>query len=107
MSRNFGLCSILLLVTVCCLPCIAKANPAPFPISGGAVSAKLPHETIRMDSEEVTIRLGRGGSYTVQGVYYMVNTGEETTEWVGFPKNRHEMDEGSRYQKLLLFPCMD
>jgi hypothetical protein len=77
------------------------ANPAPMPISGGTVSTKGPHETIRMDAEEVTIRLGKG-VYTVEGVYHMVNSGEATTEWVGFPKNLDKMHDLS-YQKFLQF----
>ncbi len=102
MTRSSIFCLTLLLAGLLCTPCLLRANPAPWPISGGTVSAKGPHETIRMDAEEVTIRLGRG-TYTVEGVYYMVNSGEATTEWVGFPKNRHEMHEDVSYQDFLQF----
>jgi len=38
-----------------------------------------------MDSEDVTIRLHKD-SYTVDAVFHFFNTGETTTELVGFPK---------------------
>jgi hypothetical protein len=87
MTRSSGFCLTLLLVGLLCFPCIIKANPAPWPMAGGTVATKSLHKTIRMDAEEVTIRLD-GGSHTVTAVYHMVNTGESTTEWVGFPKGR-------------------
>lgn len=102
MTRSSIFWLTLLLAGLLCTPCVLRANPAPLPIAGGTVAAKSPHETIRMDAEEVTIRLGKG-TYTVEGVYHMVNSGEATTEWVGFPKNRHEMHEDMRYQDFIQF----
>lgn len=92
-SSRFGL--VALLIVVLCTPNALNANPAPIPMAGGTVAAQSPHSTIRMDAEEVTIRLGRG-AYTVNAVYHMVNSGEATTERVGFPrgveKERWEME---------------
>jgi hypothetical protein len=93
---------ILLLAGLFCTPCVLRANPAPHPMSGGTVSAKWPHKTIRMDGEEVTIRLG-ASTYTVEGVYRMVNSGDTTTEWVGFPKNGPKMYYGMDFQDFLQF----
>ena len=87
MTHSTGFCLTLLLVLILCAPCLLYPNPAPWPMAGGTVTTKSLHETIRMDAEEVTIRLGKG-SYTVAAVYHMVNSGETTTEWVGFPKGR-------------------
>jgi hypothetical protein len=52
---------------------------------GGGASPMSAHSTIRMDSEEVTIRLQKDG-YTVDAIFHFFNTGETTKEWVGFPK---------------------
>jgi hypothetical protein len=38
-----------------------------------------------MDMQDVTIRL-RKTSYEVDAVFHLFNTGETTTQWVGFPK---------------------
>ncbi|MEW6532822.1 MAG: hypothetical protein AB1473_18475 [Thermodesulfobacteriota bacterium] len=57
----------------------------PVILMGGAVSPKAQHETIRMDSEQVTIRL-KQNSYTVDAVFKFFNSGQTTIEWVGFPK---------------------
>ncbi|WP_157212264.1 hypothetical protein [Desulfomonile tiedjei] len=57
---------------------------------GGAASPKSPHATIRMDSEQVIIRLKKK-TYTVDALFHLFNTGETTTEWVGFPKQRYDM----------------
>lgn len=54
------------------------------PMGGSAASAAL-HQTTRMDSEEVTIRLHKG-RYTVHAVFQFFNTGETETLWVGFPR---------------------
>jgi hypothetical protein len=54
---------------------------------GGAISPRLPHESIRLDSQEVTIRL-RKDTYAVDVVFRFFNTGETITEWVGFPERR-------------------
>jgi hypothetical protein len=66
-------------------PNVLKADVAPLQASGGSVSAKTIHKAIRMDSEEVKIHLEKG-SYTVEAVFHFYNTGDTTTEWVGFPK---------------------
>jgi hypothetical protein len=95
MTRSYVFGLILVWIAVFLSPAALPANPAPWPISGGTVSSKGPHETIRMEAEEVTIRLGNS-VYTVEGVYHMVNSGEATTEWVGFPKNldkKHDMTD--------------
>lgn len=102
MTCSSGLSVTVFFAVVLCIPCALKANPAPWPIAGGTVATKSPNEFIRMEAEEVTIRLG-GRSYLVEGVYHMVNSGETTTEWVGFPKNRHEMHEGISYQDFVQF----
>jgi hypothetical protein len=102
MTSSSRLYLVLLLAGTITFPGTLKANPAPMPISGGTVAAKSPHESIRMEAEEVTIRLHKM-TYTVEGVYRMTNSGEATTEWVGFPKNRHEMHEGLSYQNFIQF----
>jgi ankyrin repeat protein len=53
--------------------------------SGGGVSPKSAHTAIRLESQEVTIRL-KQFSYTVEAVFQLNNTGKTTTEWIGFPK---------------------
>jgi hypothetical protein len=102
MTRRSGLTVTVFLAVVLCIPCTLGANPAPQPIAGGAVTTKSPNEFIRMEAEEVTIRLG-DRSYVVEGAYRMVNSGETTTEWVGFPKNRHEMHKSLSYQDFIQF----
>ncbi len=52
---------------------------------GGVVAPRSEHKTIRMDSEEVIIRL-KSNSYVVDVVFNMFNTGETRTELTGFPK---------------------
>lgn len=54
-------------------------------IRGGCVAPDHPHESIRLDSEEIIIRLKNSG-YVVDAVFDFFNTGETTTEWTGFPK---------------------
>jgi ankyrin repeat protein len=54
--------------------------------TGGGVSPKSPHQTIRMDDQEVLIRL-KPFSYTVDAIFHLTNTDETTTELIGFPKN--------------------
>ncbi|MFH1115320.1 MAG: hypothetical protein V1792_15525 [Pseudomonadota bacterium] len=77
-------------------PCaITGDDVAPLQASGGTLSAKSPHQTIRMDTEEVTVRLNRRG-YTVDAVFQMVNSGETSTEWVGFPKGDELPETGGR-----------
>jgi hypothetical protein len=101
MTRNYVFGFILVWIALFLSPATLRANPAPMPIFGGTVSAKSPHETIRIEAEDVTIRLG-GHTYTVEGVYHMVNSGEATTEWVGFPKTSENMHDLT-YQNFLQF----
>jgi hypothetical protein len=71
-----------------CFPNPGMTNQAPLSVlEGGGVSPKSEHETVRMDSEQVIIRLG-AVTYTVDAVFHLFNTGETVTEWVGFPKKR-------------------
>lgn len=51
----------------------------------GAAAPKAPHRSIRLDAQEVTIRLGKS-TYFVEAAFHFFNTGETSTEWVGFPK---------------------
>ena len=75
----------------------AIADVAPFiqQESGGAVSPVSDHASIRMDSEQVIMRLEED-SYSVDAEFILYNTGETVTELVGFPKvnylttERHE-----------------
>ncbi|MFC1836042.1 hypothetical protein ACFL2Q_15200 [Thermodesulfobacteriota bacterium] len=71
-------------------PQSGRANMAPVdyspPPSGGVVAPKSEDVAIRLESEEVTIRL-KPTSYTVDAVFHLFNTGDRTTEWLGFPKN--------------------
>lgn len=92
-----------LFLALVCTPGLVSANPAPIPMAGGSVSAKLPHETIRMDAEEVTVRLGKA-TYTVDAVYRMANTGEAATEWVGFPRGlERDRHEGTEFPNFIQF----
>jgi hypothetical protein len=75
----------LFVVGLICTPHGLNADMAPLQVKGGAAAARGPHETIRMESEEVTIRLEKA-SYMVDAVFHFSNSGETTTEWVGFPK---------------------
>ncbi len=69
------------------------ANQTPLHVVGGGVTPTSQHETVRMDSEQVIIRLGQR-SYTVDAVFHLFNTGETVTEWVGFPKRRVKLTGG-------------
>lgn len=75
----------LIALAVFFAPSLSGANDAPIRIKGGGASLNSPHPTIRMHSEEVAIRLHKD-SYTVEAVFHFFNSGETTTEWVGFPK---------------------
>lgn len=66
-------------------PIGADIGPIDMLKGGGAAAPKAPHQTIRLDSQEVIIRLG-GSGYTVDAVFYFYNTGATITEWTGFPK---------------------
>lgn len=66
---------------------LALANVGPIKtfLGGGVVAPEHPHKSIRLESEEVTIRL-KHDSYVVDAVFHLFNTGETTTQWTGFPK---------------------
>lgn len=66
-------------------PTVGLADLGPLNVTGGAASLKAPHESIRLDLQDVTIRLKKA-SYVVDATFCFFNTGKETTEWVGFPK---------------------
>lgn len=76
---------ILVSALLVCIATPARADWATVQLAGGAVSPKKGHGAIRMDSEEVIIRL-RKDRYSVDAVFHFFNTGRTTTEWVGFPK---------------------
>ncbi|MFH0821345.1 MAG: hypothetical protein V2B18_01240 [Pseudomonadota bacterium] len=85
MERFTANCLAVCLVMLLWAPGGLFADIAPLQVSGGAVAPKAPHQSIRMDSEEVMIRLGTK-TYTVEAVFHFSNSGDTTTEWVGFPK---------------------
>jgi len=77
------------------------------PPSGGGVSPKSPHPTIRLDDQEVIIRL-KPSTYTVDAVFHLFNTAETTTEWIGFPKNATGRQPGphGRVEDFIRFEVM-
>lgn len=87
-SRRWLLC--LFLSALALHPHTAKADITPIdyspPPTGGGVSPKAPHPSIRLDDQEVIIRL-KESTYAVEAVFHLFNTGETSTEWIGFPKN--------------------
>ena len=80
-----------ILVGVFCALCIPGRQYGAVEMGSGAVAAKTPHQSIRMDSQEVTIRLGKK-SYVVEAAFRLFNTGETTTQWIGFPKEGEVSD---------------
>lgn len=52
---------------------------------GGVVAPASPHNSIRLDSQEVIIRL-KFWTYEVNVEFNLFNEGETSEEWVGFPK---------------------
>lgn len=86
-SRLF-LYLIVLVLTLSSHPGKTDITPMDYspPPTGGGVSPKSPHPTIRLDDQEVIIRL-KQATYTVDAVFHLSNKGETTTEWIGFPKN--------------------
>ncbi|MFC1834436.1 hypothetical protein ACFL2Q_06845 [Thermodesulfobacteriota bacterium] len=58
---------------------------SPLGFRSGALAPKSPHQSIRMDSQEVIMRL-EDNSYTIDAVFHFYNTGDSTTEWVRLPK---------------------
>lgn len=95
------ICLAVFISGLICTPHGLKADIAPLQVKGGAAAAKGPHETIRMDAEEVTIRLEKG-SYTVDAVFHFSNTGETTSEWVGFPKGGEYFEASPEWQPDLV-----
>jgi hypothetical protein len=90
--KNARICPRRLLLYVItgaflCSPNPGMTDQTPLHVVGGGATPKSQHETVRMDSEQVMIRLGQR-SYTVDAVFHLFNTGETVTEWVGFPKRR-------------------
>lgn len=85
MTHLSRLLLLLMFSAVVLLPSEAAADDAPIWLMGGGATPMSSHSTIRMDSEEVTIRLHKD-SYTVDAIFHFFNTGETTTLWVGFPK---------------------
>lgn len=88
MKNIRGVLFCLMAASLIFLPGPGRANLSPIILigAGGAASPDSPHDSIRMDAEQVTIRLKKT-SYTVDAVFDFFNTGETTTEWVGFPKS--------------------
>jgi len=72
-------------------PGIADMGPIDMLTGGGAAAPKSPHQSIRLESQEVTIHL-RKSTYTVDAIFQLFNTGETTTEWTGFPKRMETRD---------------
>lgn len=52
---------------------------------GGVVAPEAPHESIRLDSQEVMIRL-KSATYAVDVVFNLFNEGDTARESIGFPK---------------------
>ncbi len=83
--KYFGFLLCVAAALLLFFPITGATNDGPVQVMGGSASPKGPHEFIRMDSEEVKIKLLEN-SYEVDAVFHFLNTGETTTEWVGFPK---------------------
>ncbi len=77
--------SVLVALALLIAPNPGRTNTAPLQMWGGGATLTSPHQYIRMDSQEVSIRLKKT-KYEVDVVFHFFNTGESTTEWVGFPK---------------------
>lgn len=75
----------LVCVALAGIPSLGNADMAPIELKSGAASPIRNHSSVRMESELVIIRLGEL-SYSVDAVFHFFNTGQTTTEWVGFPK---------------------
>lgn len=73
---------------LCFCPLHTAADIAPVIMifkGGGALAPKSPHKRIRLDSQEVVIRLNPH-DYRVDAQFNLFNEGEAVTEWIGFPK---------------------
>ncbi|MGB6066756.1 MAG: hypothetical protein WBG50_18280 [Desulfomonilaceae bacterium] len=75
---------ILICGILAVIPCVGKACGLPGQVRSGAVSPRGPSD-IHMESERVTIRLGRS-KFTVDAEFHLFNPGETTAERVRFPK---------------------
>lgn len=73
----------------------SRADWGPVTVTNGGAVLKPPHKHIRMEVQDITIRLQKT-SYRVDGVFRFYNTGETTTEWVGFPQ-RGDVPDFSRF----------
>jgi hypothetical protein len=67
---------------------------------GGGFSPKAPNHNMRMDSQEVLIRLKKT-SYVVDAIFHFFNTGESTTEWIGFPIPRNHLTRFTQLDSLI------
>lgn len=67
------------------LPTPGRADLAPITLKDGLVLPFVAHKSIRMDLQDVTIRM-RKTDYTVDAVFRLFNTGETITQWVGVPR---------------------
>jgi ankyrin repeat protein len=65
----------------------------PLGILTGAPAPRLNLQSIRMDSQEVTMRLRRS-TFVVDAVFHFTNSGDTTTEWIGFPKRGNACRNG-------------
>lgn len=64
---------------------LGRTALGPIVLKEGAVLPLSTHSTIRMESQNVTIRIG-STSYTVDAVFRFFNTGETVRQWVGIPQ---------------------
>ncbi|MFZ5867053.1 MAG: hypothetical protein ACOYXY_14305 [Thermodesulfobacteriota bacterium] len=105
---RFILASLLALIaagpTFTPLPAFADMAPVRVFAGGGAVAPDHPHQTIRLDSQEVKIRL-KSRIYEVDVVFDLFNTGESVTEWIGFPKWMPYGSHWPRALRMVEFKC--
>jgi hypothetical protein len=81
----FSVWSLVCLTSSCAKEKPPWELPPVITLSGGVIAPASPQENIRMDSMEIKLRLN-AGSYDVDAAFHLFNTGEATTEWIGFPK---------------------
>lgn len=106
--------ALMLAADLCCAPGDAFASPQCVPecffrafgIRSGAPEPASPLQHVRMDSQEVMIRLKKR-TYRVDAAFRFFNTGPTITEWVGFPK-RGNACRGSRQldPAFIRFDCL-
>lgn len=85
MTYKFKIVSWIMVLVLYHSAAIGDLAPLSQQASGGAASPVSDHASIRMDSEQVKIRLEKD-SYSVDAEFIFYNTGETVTELVGFPK---------------------